>query len=166
VAEIADIFARVRGYQQQNQARTLGGLDQYSGRFQSVRDAYQARLDAERQKAVGTAGGGYESPGAMADSDLKALVEKYATKRGWTGGEWNALSDLIQRESGWNAGVKNPNSSAWGLFQFLKSTAANYGIPWGTANPQQQTVAGLQYIADRHGLARVPINGRDVGNWY
>lgn len=106
--------------------------------------------------------------------DVRSLVQSLAAKRGWSGNQWDALADLIQRESGWNPTAANPTSSAYGLFQFLDSTRKNYGIT--RQSPlEAQINAGLQYIADRyqdpqralqHWLARKPINGRDVGHWY
>lgn len=105
---------------------------------------------------------------------------KAAHQYGWHGSEWDALEDLIQRESEWNWQAVNPTSSARGLFQFMSFTAEDYGIDhpvltgrW--ASLEVQTDAGLLYIFNRYGspsaalewwLARVPINGEDVGHWY
>lgn len=107
----------------------------------------------------------------------QALVKMMAAQKGWTGREWDALYDLVRRESGWNPSAQNKSSGAYGLFQFMPMHWKQGGyLPWGTAaTPEQQAAAGLRYIADRYGtpsaalsfwLSRRPINGRDVGNWY
>ncbi|MGH3500932.1 MAG: transglycosylase SLT domain-containing protein, partial [Nocardioidaceae bacterium] len=73
-----------------------------------------------------------------------------ASMFGWTGAQWQALKALVQHESGWNSAADNPTSSAHGLFQFLSSTRAAYGIPLSN-NAQTQAPAGLSYISDRYG---------------
>ena len=51
---------------------------------------------------------------------VKSTVQSVAARYGWgAGSDWSALDWIIQRESGWNPGAKNPRSTAFGLFQFL-----------------------------------------------
>ncbi len=59
-----------------------------------------------------------------------------------------ALIQLVGHESGWKVGVKAPSSTAFGLFQFLKSTWAKYlpEVPYGTASAAWQAVGGYRYI--------------------
>ena len=104
---------------------------------------------------------------------LQGMVKRALAERGWND-HWPALNRLIQAESSWNPNAQNPNSSAYGLFQFLDSTWAGTGIP-KTGDPRMQIEAGLRYIANRYGnptrawqhwMARVPINGQDMGHWY
>lgn len=84
-------------------------------------------------------------------SGVKAFVrDMAATRYGWSGGQWNALHALLMGESGFNPAADNPISSAHGIFQFLDSTRAAYGIP-KTNSPAVQTPAGLRYISDRYG---------------
>lgn len=88
---------------------------------------------------------------ASSPGSLQALVQHMAKKRyGWTGGEWDALSSLINAESGWDPNVSNPSSSAYGLGQFLDSTYENYGITHDSPI-KQQAGALLQYVSDRYG---------------
>jgi len=70
---------------------------------------------------------------------------------GWTGGQWQALFQLWQHESGWNPRADNPTSTAFGIPQFLASTARAYGLSPGDTNPMNQIVAGLKYIRDAYG---------------
>lgn len=118
-------------------------------------------------------GGGIASA-APPKGAVQQTTANMAKQFGWSGAEWDALSNLIQRESGWNATAQNPTSSAYGLFQFLDSTRKNYGIS-RNAPLEAQIKAGLQYIKDRYGspskalahwLAKKPINGKNVGHWY
>lgn len=134
-------------------------------------------LSSSNSTPTGAGGSGnYRSPGApVARDNVQKLAQSMAmSQHNWSGPEWDALVDLIERESGWNPDAQNPTSSAGGLFQFLDSTRANYGITQDSPL-QDQIRAGLQYIADRyqtpsralsHWMSRVPIDGRDVGNWY
>lgn len=122
--------------------------------------------------------GGYSTPAAPFNGgDVASYVQQQAAARGWTGGQWNALYDLIRKESSWNPNISNPSSGAFGLFQFMPMHWKPGGyLPGGrNSSLEQQVAAGLRYIADRYGtpqaalnfwLSRKPINGRDVGNWY
>lgn len=107
----------------------------------------------------------------VSSTDPQKLAESMAsTMFGWTGSEWNALYDLVNRESGWNPDADNPSSSAAGLFQKMTNLH-------GPLEPtlEGQISWGLNYIHDRYGtpsaaldhwLKAVPINGQDVGHWY
>lgn len=83
--------------------------------------------------------------GPVADQ-VRAVAARY----GWGDGpQWSALSELIGHESGWRPSAQNPNSSAYGLFQFLTSTWASTGIG-RTSDPTLQTEAGLRYVRNRY----------------
>lgn len=64
-----------------------------------------------------------------------------------------ALLQLVRHESGFRPGVKNPSSSAFGLFQFLDSTWRSYlpEVPYGSTDPYWQAVGGFRYIQQRYG---------------
>ena len=51
-----------------------------------------------------------------------ALVRRAMHDAGWN--QWNALYDLVMGESGFDNLAQNPNSSAFGIFQFLDGTWA------------------------------------------
>jgi len=61
---------------------------------------------------------------------------------GWTGDEWVCLDELVRRESNWSNIADNPNSSAYGLFQILK-TPKDLSI-------EEQTQRGIKYIYSRY----------------
>jgi len=67
-----------------------------------------------------------------------------------TGAQWRAWYDLWMNESGWNPLADNPTSTAFGIPQFIASTARAYGV-YGSTDPARQIAAGAQYIADRYG---------------
>jgi hypothetical protein len=92
-------------------------------------------------------GGGGSAP----KGELQKMVAAMAkAKYGWEGAQWNALQQLVAHESSWNPNAQNPNSSAYGLFQFLNSTWASVGGR-KTSDPRLQAEYGLKYIADRYG---------------
>lgn len=103
-----------------------------------------------------TSGGtdsGSTSPGATTAnlSGNKKIVNMVASSYGWgTGPEWDALVWIIDHESGWRNTAQNPTSSAYGLFQFLDPTWADYG-GHKTSDPTIQAQLGLKYIKARYG---------------
>jgi SLT domain-containing protein len=84
---------------------------------------------------------------------------------GWTGAEWDALYRIMMQESGFRNTAQNPTSTAYGMFQFLDSTWAGYGIP-KTSDPTQQTIAGLRYIKGRYGNPMAAEAHEMAYNWY
>lgn len=81
---------------------------------------------------------------------IESMLRSLALGQGWgLGDQWTALFNLVDAESGFNPNAQNPDSSAYGLFQFLDSTWAQYGKK--TSDPSLQIKYGLQYIADRYG---------------
>jgi phage-related protein len=88
--------------------------------------------------------------GTAGSPEVVAAVRAVATRFGWGAGpEWNALSELISHESGWNPNAANPTSSARGLFQKLTS---QHGPIEPTAGGQAEW--GLSYVKGRY---RSPI---------
>lgn len=118
---------------------------------------------------------------AKADSDInvtikpeptepKAIAQVKAASYGWTGDQWHALEHLWHKESGWNPDAYNDSSGACGIPQAVPCSK----IP-NPADVHSQLDWGLAYIQSRYGTpskalafwqSRIPIDGRDVGNWY
>jgi hypothetical protein len=97
---------------------------------------------------------------------VMSIVKSIASRLGWgSGGQWNALAQLITHESGWRPTAQNPTSTAYGLFQFLDSTWASTGIA-KTSDPGRQTVAGLRYIGSRYGTPVGAWNFWQRHHWY
>ncbi|MFC8531938.1 transglycosylase SLT domain-containing protein [Nocardia sp. NPDC057227] len=78
-------------------------------------------------------------------------VKKAVAPAGWdTGSQWNALDELVSHESSWDPNAQNPNSTAYGLFQFLDQTWGTVGGS-KTSDPHMQGVYGQRYIEQRYG---------------
>ncbi|WNM25027.1 G5 domain-containing protein [Demequina capsici] len=76
--------------------------------------------------------------------------ELAASLYGWTGEQWQCLSSLWSRESGWSTTAAN-SSGAYGIPQALPgSKMAAYGDDWRT-NPTTQIKWGLAYVSGRYG---------------
>lgn len=93
----------------------------------------------------------------------KAYVKKQAAAKGWTGKQWKCLDLLVHHESRWNHKSDNKRSSAYGLFQVLKT-------PTGIS-VQEQTERGLRYIVHRYDTpcrawATWQRNARQGEPWY
>ena len=73
---------------------------------------------------------------------------------------WNALYNLIKRESGWNMYARNSSSGACGLFQALPCSKM------GGMSLSNQTSWGLNYIASRYGTPTRAYNYQISHNWY
>jgi hypothetical protein len=78
------------------------------------------------------------------------VVHQAMLAAGFPESEWGALYNLMMGESGFQNTVKNPKSTAYGMFQFLDSTWANVGGT-KTDDPATQAKYGLQYIKQRYG---------------
>lgn len=96
-----------------------------------------------------TGGAGANVTGPVVDQ-----VRAVANAFGWgSGPEWDAISKIVQKESGWNPNAANPTSSARGLFQKMTSI---HGPVEGTAGGQAQW--GLSYIKSRYGTPSAAWN--------
>lgn len=72
-----------------------------------------------------------------------------------------ALLKIAQLESTFNPGAKNPDSSAGGLFQFIDSTASQYGLA-DRFDPAQASDAGARLLRDNRAHL-VKALGREPG---
>ena len=120
--------------------------------------------DAQINAAGGVGGGAVGSAPAVVGGNVQ-LVQQQAALRGWVGAQWDNLYALVMRESGFNNLAQNPTSTAYGMFQFLDSTWASYGVP-KTSAPMGQTIAGLNYIASRYGTPIGAMGHENQFGWY
>lgn len=93
-------------------------------------------------------------------SDIRGIVSTAAQRYGV---DPAALMRIAMIESSGNPNAKNPNSSAGGLFQFIDSTAAQYGLT-DRFDPVQAADAGARLARDnaahlRKVLGREPTAG-------
>ncbi|CAB4218626.1 hypothetical protein UFOVP1608_41 [uncultured Caudovirales phage] len=85
----------------------------------------------------------YHRAAVVTTQTVRDFVQAEALERGWSGKEWKCLDDLIDNESRWNFEADNPHSSAFGLFQILKT-------PEDTPI-EVQVARGFRYIDARYG---------------
>lgn len=78
--------------------------------------------------------------------------------KGWDGKQWVCINELIDRESKWSNIADNPKSSAYGLFQMLKT-------PIGLS-VSEQTERGLRYIEHRYDTPCEALRHHNRRNWY
>ncbi len=89
------------------------------------------------------------------------LGKMLAAAVGWTGGEWDALYNLWQRESGWNPNAVNPSSGAYGIPQSL-----GHGHPYNLGDAAAQIAWGINYIEGRYGDAATAWQHEVDYGWY
>jgi len=85
-------------------------------------------------------------------------VREQVLIKGWDGREWVCINELIDRESKWSNVADNPKSSAYGLFQMLKTPI---GLP-----VSEQTERGLRYIEHRYDTPCEALRHHNRRNWY
>lgn len=106
----------------------------------------------------------------------REIGQEMAATKGWSGSQWLCLEKLWTNESNWRTEVPNrQGSGAYGIPQAVPaSKMASHGADY-RSNPRTQIAWGLDYISRSYKTpcgalsfweARVPINGKDVGNWY
>jgi len=88
----------------------------------------------------------------------RSYVRIKVKHEGWTDNEWACLDELIFRESSWDTDAANPNSSAYGLFQMLK-TKPETPI-------KKQTERGIKYIKHRYDTPCKALSFHDRKGYY
>jgi len=86
--------------------------------------------------------------------------------REWEWGDWEALLELWERESGWRAGAANPVSTARGIPQAMMSLNPDIATNEWLSNPKAQIEWGLDYIGGRYGSPRGALEHHDLKGWY
>jgi len=103
---------------------------------------------------------------SRAQSDPKAVGRLLAADRGWGGQQFDCLSSLWTKESGWRWDANNSSSGAFGIPQSLPgSKMASAGSDWAT-NPITQIKWGLYYISNRYGTPCSAWAQSQAANWY
>lgn len=88
---------------------------------------------------------------AIVPISSEQFVQNEASKMGWdSGNEWQALKQLVFNESTLSPQAQNPESTAYGMFQFLDSTWALVGCQ-KTSNAKEQSRCGMLYIKKIYG---------------
>ncbi|MFJ2769855.1 transglycosylase SLT domain-containing protein [Streptomyces sp. NPDC087300] len=80
--------------------------------------------------------------------------------------QYQAFSNIVAHESGWNHTATNSSSGAYGLVQALPgSKMASAGSDWKT-NPATQIKWGLDYMNSRYGSPVGAWNFWQANGWY
>lgn len=80
--------------------------------------------------------------------------------------QYNAFSNIVQRESNWNISATNASSGAYGLVQALPaSKMSSAGADWKT-NPRTQIKWGLDYMNSRYGSPVGAWKFWQANGWY
>ncbi|MGW0626984.1 aggregation-promoting factor C-terminal-like domain-containing protein [Streptomyces sp. NPDC002758] len=80
--------------------------------------------------------------------------------------QYNAFSQIVEHESGWNPTATNASSGAYGLVQALPGAKmASAGSDWKT-NPATQIKWGLDYMNSRYGSPVDAWNFWQTNHWY
>lgn len=96
---------------------------------------------------------------AIPVGDAQKVAASMLAERGWAM-HWDALNNLIRRESGWNPGAVNRRSGACGLFQRLPCRGMN-------SQPVAVQVAdGFAYISGRYGTPSGAWAAFQRKGWY
>lgn len=134
----------------------------------SLNDLYDAYLKQGRPGGSGNfsflqtvSRGGTPTRGGSGGGDLDSWIQQ----AGIDPADIPSLKWIIQHESGGNPTAQNPNSTAYGLMQFLDSTWGNYGYE-KTSDPVQQLIAGNAYIKQRYGSADAAKAFWEKNHWY
>lgn len=99
------------------------------------------------------------------DSVLQAAMDYTGVGSGWLPG----LRWIVEHESSGDAGAKNPESTASGLFQLLDTTWAGYrdaSLPDDVFNPLANAVAGIRYIMSRYDTPDKAVDFWKANNYY
>ncbi len=153
----------------------VGFLSKIAGKaWDSAKGLFSGVTGSVKDLAAGVGIGGGSGSGPTSPSGNQKIVKDMAEAMyGWKGAQWDALYQLVMHESGFRNTAQNPNSSAYGMFQFIDGTWQHYGGAKKTSDPRKQTEYGLKYIKARYGdpgnawrtwLSRDP-HWYDNGGW-
>jgi hypothetical protein len=127
-----------------------------AARVQAAKDAAAKKkaADAAAAKAakarelvsVGNPDAVFPTHSSYSIAEIQAMAKQIVGS-----GQYVCFSNIVERESGWNATATNASSGAYGLVQALPgSKMASAGADWRT-NPATQIRWGLNYMNSRYG---------------
>jgi murein DD-endopeptidase MepM/ murein hydrolase activator NlpD len=126
-----------------------------------------AGAEADRKAAEAAAAAAQALALSNTPEGAKATARSLAASlHGWGDGEFQCLSNLWQKESGWNYRASNGGSGATGIPQALPgSKMATAGADWQTS-AATQIKWGLDYIARGYGSPCSAWSHSQSVNWY
>lgn len=131
----------------------------------AVREAAEARDDLQSLMSGSTVTSATKTPAGL--SGNQGAAYQAMLDAGFSGSEWSALENILNKESGFNPAARNPSSGAFGMFQFLGHENDKYGALGAySSDPARQSAAGLQYIKDRYGSPSNAWAFWQANGWY
>lgn len=126
-----------------------------------------AGAEADRKAAEAAAAAAQALALSNTPEGAKATARSLAASlHGWGDGEFQCLSNLWQKESGWNYRASNGGSGATGIPQALPgSKMATAGADWQTS-AATQIKWGLDYISRGYGSPCSAWSHSQAVNWY
>lgn len=127
-------------------------------------EAYLSALESRRQQQAPAAASQGQGAPVGAGGDLQEYARSRLAQLGFNDpGEWQALQQLWQKESGWDPNAVNRSSGAFGIAQILPSAhpTANRNM-----SAQEQIEWGLNYIRNRYGAPSRAWQHSQRTNWY
>jgi hypothetical protein len=130
--------------------------------YQDIYDAYLQQWNADNGGSSNPSRAGSSSSGSGASGNLDSWIQQ----AGFSQADIPSLKWIIAHESiNSDPNSQNPNSTAYGLMQFLDTTWKGTGIQ-KTSDPVQQLIAGKKYIEDRYGTVDDAKAFRQKNGWY
>lgn len=105
----------------------------------------------------------YNPPVEVVKPPIKEYAEQMVLDT--FGAYWNEFNELINRESKWDSQAQNPNSTAFGLAQFLNSTWKSVDCI-KTPDPYKQIDCAIVYIKDRYDNPAKALKFHRAKGWY
>lgn len=126
------------------------------------RKAEEAKRQKEAEKKAAEAIAAAQSPAGAQEAARRIAADEF----GWGGDQFGCLSNLWQKESGWNYQASNASSGAYGIPQALPgSKMTSVAADWQT-NPLTQIRWGLTYIQGSYGSPCAAWGHSQAMNWY
>ncbi len=158
-AAASQALTQLAGYAKLPDTTVRARIDAANAAIQTVSaQAAQVRAAAQAAEARRIA----NTPDGARATARTMMAQKY----GWGDGEFQCLSNLWQKESGWSYTAYNPGGGATGIPQALPgSKMASAGSDWQT-NAATQISWGLDYIARSYGSPCSAWSHSQAMNWY
>ncbi|MCQ9133960.1 MULTISPECIES: transglycosylase SLT domain-containing protein [Streptomyces] len=106
------------------------------------------------------------APAHAATTSSAAQAQAIAHKMIPNAAQYQAFSNIVKHESGWDVNATNSSSGAYGLVQALPgSKMASAGSDW-KSNAKTQIKWGLDYMNSRYGSPVAAWNFWQANGWY
>ncbi|MER6788191.1 transglycosylase SLT domain-containing protein [Streptomyces sp. NPDC000658] len=106
------------------------------------------------------------APAHAATTSSASQAQAIAHKMIPNAAQYQAFSNIVKHESGWNVSATNASSGAYGLVQALPgSKMASAGSDW-KSNAKTQIKWGLNYMNSRYGSPVAAWNFWQANGWY